>query len=61
MVENGRPKILWDFQIWNDKLMMAYQLNTVVVVDKLIDVIVIDVAIPSSRRRNTRSLKNAKG
>lgn len=45
MVENGRAKILWDFQIRTDKLVMANRPD-IVVVDKQRKE-VIDNSVPS--------------
>ncbi|XP_037549573.1 usherin [Nematolebias whitei] len=57
VVEKGRTKILWDFQIQTDKQVMANQLDIVVVDKREKKGVVIDVAISSncnirkSRRR----------
>ncbi|KAF1377421.1 hypothetical protein PFLUV_G00200640 [Perca fluviatilis] len=47
VAENDRAKILWDFQIRTDKMMMANQPDILVVDKQLKKVVVIDVAIPS--------------
>lgn len=58
MAENDQAKLLWDFQIQTDKVVMANQPD--IVADKQRNTaVVIDVAMPSSskirKKENTRS------
>jgi len=49
VVEKNQAKILWDFQIQTDKLVMASQPDIVLVHKLKKKTVVIDVAIPSNR------------
>ncbi|TWW67382.1 hypothetical protein D4764_02G0004230 [Takifugu flavidus] len=55
VVENEQTKILWDFQIQTDKMVVANQPDIVVVDKHRKTVVVIDVAIPSDSniKKNT--------
>lgn len=61
MIENDCAKILWDFEIQTDKMVVAIQPDIVVVNKKEKNAVVVDIKIPSeSGRRNTRCLRNTK-
>ncbi|XP_076747453.1 uncharacterized protein LOC143421715 [Maylandia zebra] len=47
VVENDRAKILWDFQIQTDKMVVANQPDIVVVDKQKKTAVVIDVAVPN--------------
>ena len=47
MIDNEQTKILWDFQIPTDKIVMANQPDVVVVDKEEKKAVVIDFAIPS--------------
>ena len=47
VVENDQAKILWDFQIKTDKLVMANQPDIVLIDKKQQKAVVIDIVIPS--------------
>ncbi|MDG2555549.1 hypothetical protein P7M41_26505, partial [Vibrio parahaemolyticus] len=55
VVENGRAKILWDFQIQTDKLVMANQLDIMLVDKQQKKAVVIDVAIPRQQYQADRT------
>ena len=60
MIENNRAKILWDFQIETDKMVVADQ-SDIMVVDKLHKKeVAVDIAIPrdsSSRKKEYTKLE----
>ena len=47
VMENDQAKILWDFQIQTDKMVMANQPDIVIIDKQQRKAVVIDVAIPS--------------
>ena len=47
VVENDRAKVLWDFQIQTDRMVMANQPDIVVVDKEQRKAVVVDIAIPS--------------
>ena len=64
MVENHQAKILWDFKIQTDKLVMANQPDIVVVDKHRKRAAVIDVAIPSDsniRKKEHEKLEKYQG
>ena len=64
LIENDQAKILWDFQIQNDKMVGANQQDIVVLDKQDKKAVVIDVTsqvIAISRRRNMRRLRNTNG
>ena len=63
-MEKNCAKILWDFQIQTDKMVVANQLDFVVVDKRDKKAVVVDVAIPRDsdiRKRNMKSLRNTEG
>uniref|UniRef100_A0A087XGF1 Reverse transcriptase zinc-binding domain-containing protein n=2 Tax=Poecilia formosa TaxID=48698 RepID=A0A087XGF1_POEFO len=64
VVENDRAKILWDFQIQTDKMVMANQPDIVVVDKEQRKAVVVDVAIPSDhniRKKEHEKLEKYQG
>ncbi|KAK7922439.1 hypothetical protein WMY93_009341 [Mugilogobius chulae] len=64
VVENDRAKILWDFQIQTDRMVMANQPDIVVVDKEQRRAVVVDVAIPSDgniRRKEHEKLEKYQG
>uniref|UniRef100_A0A3B5PPD0 Reverse transcriptase domain-containing protein n=1 Tax=Xiphophorus maculatus TaxID=8083 RepID=A0A3B5PPD0_XIPMA len=64
VAENARAKILWDFQIQTDKMVMANQPDIVVVDKQQRKAVVIDVAIPSDcniRKKEHEKLEKYQG
>ncbi|XP_054913489.1 uncharacterized protein LOC129377515 [Poeciliopsis prolifica] len=64
VVENARAKILWDFQIQTDKMVMANQPDIVVVDKHQRKAVVVDVAIPSDcniRKKEHEKLEKYQG
>ncbi|TWW62748.1 hypothetical protein D4764_04G0013950 [Takifugu flavidus] len=64
VVENKQAKILWDFQIQTDKMVVANQPDRVVVDKHRKTVVVIDVAIPSDsniRKKEHEKLEKYQG
>ncbi|XP_055362142.1 uncharacterized protein LOC129603668 [Betta splendens] len=64
VVENERAKILWDFQIQTDRMVMANQPDIVVVDKEQSKVVVVDVAIPSDgniRKKEHEKLEKYQG
>uniref|UniRef100_A0A087YQ23 Uncharacterized protein n=1 Tax=Poecilia formosa TaxID=48698 RepID=A0A087YQ23_POEFO len=64
VVENDRAKILWDFQIQTDKMVMANQPDIVVVDKQQRKAVVVDVAIPSDyniRKKEHEKLEKYQG
>ncbi|KAK7929498.1 hypothetical protein WMY93_005893 [Mugilogobius chulae] len=64
VVENDRAKILWDFQIQTDRMVMANQPDIVVVDKEQRRAVVVDVAIPSDgniRRKEHEKLERYQG
>ncbi|TWW73485.1 hypothetical protein D4764_15G0008790 [Takifugu flavidus] len=64
VLENKQAKILWDFQIQTDKMVVANQPDIVVVDKHRKTVVVIDVAIPSDsniRKKEHEKLEKYQG
>ena len=64
VVENDQAKILWDFQIQTDKLVMANQPDIVLIDKQQKKAVVIDVAIPSDsniRKKEHEKLEKYQG
>lgn len=64
VMENNRAKILWDFQIQTDKMVMANQPDIVVMDKQQKTVVVVDVAIPSDsniRKKEQEKLEKYQG
>ncbi|KAK7881151.1 hypothetical protein WMY93_029560 [Mugilogobius chulae] len=64
VVDNDRAKILWDFQIQTDRMVMANQPDIVVVDKEQRKAVVVDVAIPSDgniRRKEHEKLERYQG
>lgn len=64
VVENDRAKILWDFQIQTDRMVMANQPDIVVVDKKQSRAVVVDIAIPSDgniRKKEHEKLEKYQG
>ncbi len=64
VVENDRAKILWDFKIQTDKLVMANQPDIVLIDKQQKKALVIDVAIPSDsniRKKEHEKLEKYQG
>ncbi|KAM9816571.1 carbohydrate sulfotransferase 6 isoform X4 [Syngnathus typhle] len=64
VAENGRAKILWDFQIQTDKMVMANQPDIVVVDKQQKKAVVVDIAIPSDgniRKKELEKLEKYQG
>ncbi|TWW59398.1 hypothetical protein D4764_06G0009280 [Takifugu flavidus] len=64
VLENKQAKILWDFQIQTDKMVVANQPDIVVVDKHQKTVVVIDVAIPSDssiRKKEHKKLEKYQG
>lgn len=57
VIENDQAKILWDFQLQMDKLVMSNQLDIVVVDTQRKTAIETDVAIPSDSNNRMRDLE----
>lgn len=57
VIENNQAKILWDFQLQMDKLVMSNQLDIVVVDTQRKTAIETDVAIPSDSNNRMRDLE----
>uniref|UniRef100_A0A3B3HW39 Reverse transcriptase domain-containing protein n=1 Tax=Oryzias latipes TaxID=8090 RepID=A0A3B3HW39_ORYLA len=64
VVENERAKILWDFQIQTDRMVMANQPDIVVVDKEQRKAVVVDVAVPSDgniRKKEHEKLEKYQG
>ncbi|KAJ0057310.1 hypothetical protein NL108_002264 [Boleophthalmus pectinirostris] len=64
VVENDRAKILWDFQIQTDRMVMVNQPDIVVVDKKQSRAVVVDIAIPSDgniRKKEHEKLEKYQG
>ncbi|XP_076740510.1 uncharacterized protein LOC143418686 [Maylandia zebra] len=64
VVENDRAKILWDFQIQTDKMVVANQPDIVVVDKQKKTAVVIDVAVPNDsniRKKEHEKLEKYQG
>ncbi|XP_055368940.1 uncharacterized protein LOC129604854 [Betta splendens] len=64
VVDNERAKILWDFQIQTDRMVMANQPDIVVVDKEQSKAVVVDVAIPSNgniRKKEHEKLEKYQG
>ncbi|XP_051924320.1 uncharacterized protein LOC127602290 [Hippocampus zosterae] len=64
VVENDRAKILWDFQIQTDKMVMANQPDIVIIDKGKRKAVVVDVAVPSDgniRKKEHEKLEKYQG
>ncbi|MGZ7254081.1 hypothetical protein ACXWO5_10720, partial [Streptococcus pyogenes] len=64
VMENDRAKILWDFQMQTDKMVVANQPDIVVVDKQKKTAVVIDVAVPNDsniRKKEHEKLEKYQG
>lgn len=61
VVENGRAKILWDFQIQTNKQEIDNQLDNVLIDTQEKKAVVMDVEVPSDCKIKHKILRNTKG